>query len=608
MFVKKNDDKNTYIQIVTLLIMLIIFTGVIFQYVVAHNNEIIGISSEKVIENLENIHEQLVAINQKVIRTQGSSATYDYIFNNIENNLKIYNWKIGNFQFQDPEISIIYDEKVKQKVMLIRKDVMNLSADSKYLKNILIYLDKIENNTSEPYKYDMRVEVYKEYFYLWFTVALILLMFLFWIYEKQIKEPLCTIQDNLKKISSNNLLINNESYDESIQLLISHFNEMVIKSDSMKKMSLSLSQHKDIEEMVLEVYNTFKKHIPFDRIDLDIYDSTKNFFIAFKSISSDGKIFEDKYSYSADNDYFTKELIDKNMPKIINDMIEYHEVNNLDIIEEFIDSGILSTFAIPLKNGNRKIGILYFSSYKTNQYLESHLQLMDMNADILSASIDKVIFFEDMLFNSLDGFARIAESRDAYMGDHIHRMNEYSKRISEYLETSKCRPTNQKFTKNIFRASTLHDIGKVAVSDLILLKPGKLTFDEFEKIKKHSMIGYGILEQIKKGSWGMDAPIVDMALNIIKYHHEKYDGSGYPEGLIGEDIPLEARIVAIADVFDALTSERVYKPAFTFDESIQLIIENRAKHFDPYIVDELIGNMVDFKNIYDELTRNEEND
>jgi putative two-component system response regulator len=130
----------------------------------------------------------------------------------------------------------------------------------------------------------------------------------------------------------------------------------------------------------------------------------------------------------------------------------------------------------------------------------------------------------------------------------------------------------------LFTASPLHDIGKVVIPDAILEKPGKLTRQEFDIVKKHTIVGYEILK-------GSNSPLLRVAAKIALTHHEKYDGSGYPEGLSGNDIPMAGRICALSDVFDALTSQRPYKKAWTVKDAVAEVRRNRGKHFDPVLVD-----------------------
>ncbi len=183
--------------------------------------------------------------------------------------------------------------------------------------------------------------------------------------------------------------------------------------------------------------------------------------------------------------------------------------------------------------------------------------------------------------------ARLAESRDQETGDHLSRMRMYSYMIAKELaNVSQYKHyIDQKYINNIYYSSPLHDIGKVGISDTILLKPGKLTSDEFEIMKGHTLIGGRTLEDAEKQLCNKSKTFLSMGKKIAYCHHEKWDGTGYPFGLKGNDIPLSARIVAVADVYDALTSKRVYKDAVTHDIARDIIIKGSEKHFDPVIVE-----------------------
>jgi len=138
--------------------------------------------------------------------------------------------------------------------------------------------------------------------------------------------------------------------------------------------------------------------------------------------------------------------------------------------------------------------------------------------------------------------------------------------------------------------SQLHDIGKVAISDTILLKPGKLTDSEFETIKTHTEIGYDMLR-------GSHSEVVQVGALIARTHHERWDGAGYPQGLAHDAIPLEGRIAAVADVFDALTSDRVYRPAFPFRDAVRMLAAERESHFDPTLADAFVSALPDVERV-----------
>jgi putative two-component system response regulator len=194
--------------------------------------------------------------------------------------------------------------------------------------------------------------------------------------------------------------------------------------------------------------------------------------------------------------------------------------------------------------------------------------------------------------------AKLAESRDQDTGFHLERMREYCRVLAEELSGwSKYRDeVDGEYTQLIYLTSPLHDIGKVAVPDQVLLKPGRLTAEEFEIMKKHAVFGAETLEAAARAH--PEAKFLAMAHDIALSHHERYDGQGYPHGLSGEQIPLSARITALADVYDALTNKRVYKPSFDHQTARSLILEGRGTQFDPDVVDAFVRREQQFVEIH----------
>jgi putative two-component system response regulator len=179
---------------------------------------------------------------------------------------------------------------------------------------------------------------------------------------------------------------------------------------------------------------------------------------------------------------------------------------------------------------------------------------------------------------TVERLAIAAEYRDDKTASHIHRMSRCCALLAARagLESERC--------ELIRMASLMHDVGKIGIPDHILLKPGKLTTEEFEVVKTHAAVGHRILS-------GSSSKLLQVASVIALTHHERYDGSGYPNGLSGTDIPVEGRIAAVADVFDALTNDRVYRPAFTLDQAVDMMTEERGTHFDPTLLDLLLDSM-----------------
>ncbi len=181
--------------------------------------------------------------------------------------------------------------------------------------------------------------------------------------------------------------------------------------------------------------------------------------------------------------------------------------------------------------------------------------------------------------------ARLAESRDPETGSHLDRVRCYVRVIAKGLigRDQYEGIVDDQYVRLIYQTSPLHDIGKVGIPDMVLLKPGRLSDREFEVMKTHTTLGARTLAAaVERFPY---APFLRMAHDIAAYHHERFDGSGYPEGLAGEEIPLAARIMALADVYDALISKRVYKEAFSVDIAHSIILQESGSHFDPDLVE-----------------------
>jgi len=210
--------------------------------------------------------------------------------------------------------------------------------------------------------------------------------------------------------------------------------------------------------------------------------------------------------------------------------------------------------------------------------------------DLGNENDDTAFVKSEMMSVAMDSVFRlttVAEYKEGAIKGHLKRISAYSSLIAKKLGFPEYR------VRMIEVASMMHDIGKVGISDNILLKPGKLTPDEFEEIKKHTTIGAHILMGSRHG-------LLRLASVIALSHHEKYDGTGYPQGLIGEAIPLSGRIVALADVFDALTSRRVYKPPFPMKKSLEIMAAESKKHFDPVILKHFLQSEDVLKKIMEE--------
>lgn len=246
---------------------------------------------------------------------------------------------------------------------------------------------------------------------------------------------------------------------------------------------------------------------------------------------------------------------------------------------------LLALYVALLPILRRTLRALDFSNRELRRHAEDLNKNLAKRAEIedrLRTTIKELERSEDQLaLSQEETIIRLSiavESRDAETGSHIERMGRYCALLAHKLgwSSDEC---------DLLRvASPLHDVGKIAIPDAVLQKPGALTPEERKQMEEHAAIGHRILA-------GSDSPLLDLAARIAMTHHEKWDGSGYPNGLKGEDIPIEGRIAAVADVFDALTSDRVYRPAMPLDKALSILQEGRGSHFDPQVLDKFFSSI-----------------
>lgn len=229
-----------------------------------------------------------------------------------------------------------------------------------------------------------------------------------------------------------------------------------------------------------------------------------------------------------------------------------------------------------------------------NAYLESEVK----------KRTEEVVAIQDVTIHAM---ASMAETRDNETGNHIRRTQHYVKLLAEKL---RYHPHFVKFLDDdktiemLFKSAPLHDIGKVGIPDAILLKPDRLTKEEFEVMKSHTTLGRDAIIHAEK-NLGIEVPFLQYAKEIAYSHQEKWDGSGYPQGLAGEEIPISARLMAVADVYDALISRRVYKMPMPHEDAVKIMLEGKGQHFDPDVIDAFMECQAEFKAIGEKYSDSE---
>ena len=229
--------------------------------------------------------------------------------------------------------------------------------------------------------------------------------------------------------------------------------------------------------------------------------------------------------------------------------------------------------------------------------LEEHNRRLEQ---IVAAQVRKI---SESQMATIFALAKLAENRDTDTGEHLERVQEYCRVLTVGIKEASCysRLVDDDFVANICQASPLHDVGKVAIPDRVLLKPGRLTADEFEIMKTHAPIGAQTLMAVLARY--PDNTFVRMGIDIARSHHERWDGKGYPEGLAGEDIPLAARLMAVVDVYDAFRSDRCYREGLDHVTTRGIVLEGRATQFDPVVTDKFLELEGVFREIYARTSR-----
>ncbi len=333
-------------------------------------------------------------------------------------------------------------------------------------------------------------------------------------------------------------------------------------------------------------------------IRANTYDLQLNLMNVYKSRGGYGYIaFDNKGRFLSSDDFalmLFPELndvpVDSQIPSSCADLIHFLHYNdrnwkwnehcNQDFKITCNDKSAICTIHQISTKGNR-LGYLFELRDDTEQ--QNYIKGINLHNEELKKLIEEktqqVIVMQESI---IKGMATMVESRDNSTGGHILRTSDCIKIFADELlkhpELTSCTPS---FCSNVIKAAPMHDLGKIAVDDSILRKPGRFTEEEYSKMKNHAAKGAVIVAKVLDEI--EDVEFKNIAINVAHYHHEKWDGSGYPEHLKGTEIPLEARIMALADVFDALVSKRCYKEAKSFDEAFEIIEHDLGHHFDPEI-------------------------
>lgn len=263
--------------------------------------------------------------------------------------------------------------------------------------------------------------------------------------------------------------------------------------------------------------------------------------------------------------------------KKIKENPEFRSIPIILISRESRTDDIVKAFA----SGANDLMTTPFKLEEVRERIAKQIKLRDLQNSADKSEVERIT---NEQMETIFSLAKLAQSKDDDTGHHLERVKRYCKILAvELTKPIYKQEITRQFIKDLELAAPLHDVGKVGIADEIVLKPDKLTEAEFEQMKQHTIIGYNMLKDVQN-QFG-DSKFIKMAMNIARYHHERYDGTGYPDQKSGEEIPLSARIVSLCDVYDALRETRVYKETFSHEKSVEIIKGSSKKQFDPVIIE-----------------------
>jgi len=298
-----------------------------------------------------------------------------------------------------------------------------------------------------------------------------------------------------------------------------------------------------------------KKYAFIDRIAIALYESRTDMLRTYVD-STHGYSPLHHYEARLSDTPSLFHIVESGQPRVINDL-EKHASSNKTHTQNIITHGYQASYTMPIFDNGMFIGFIFIDSCKKNCFRSNVLSFLDMIGHLVSITVAHEIFAIEAMAATLHTASDINHSNDTKSGVYLDRMAHYSKMIAEGIAVQ--HQLSDEFIQNLFTYAPLHDIGKIGIPDALLLKPGKLNHAEYEIMKQHVESGRGIIDAMLANIGAENFKHIDMLRNIVEYHHEAIDGTGYVCGLAGNEIPIEARIVAVADVFNALTSYRTYK-------------------------------------------------
>ncbi|QSZ40636.1 HD domain-containing protein [Sulfurimonas aquatica] len=355
-----------------------------------------------------------------------------------------------------------------------------------------------------------------------------------------------------------------------------------------------LTKKSSLQEKLINIHHSLSDRFPFVvRIAVAVYDHKTKVLKTFLHSSAEENPLE-HYQSLLDNAPSLKSILKSAKPRVINDLLELEEITH-EHTKKINAQGYRASYTLPIYNEGQFVGFLFFNADKKDVFNEEVLNELDLYAHIISLYVVNEFGAIETMNAAIKTTGNLSHIRDPETGKHLDRMSHYSRIIAKELADKYDLDDN--YIEHIFMFAPLHDIGKIGIPDSILLKPAALNSDEMAVMQTHASIGSEMVSDLLQNFGLSSFEHVDVLHNIAMHHHEAVDGSGYPKGIKGNEIPLEARIIAVADVFDALTSKRCYKEAWSNEEAIETLIKLADVTLDKDCVNALVKNITDIEEV-----------
>ncbi|MDP2239176.1 MAG: HD-GYP domain-containing protein [Burkholderiales bacterium] len=358
----------------------------------------------------------------------------------------------------------------------------------------------------------------------------------------------------------------------------------------------ALSKSVPLDSKLASIHEALYAELDFvDRISVAAYDPATDLLKTFLA-SSPGRNDLVRYEARLSESPSLAEILRVGRPRIVNDLDIFRTAKHVHT-KIIAEAGYRYSYTFPMYLNGSFWGFIFFNSRTPGPLAGPALRTLDVYAHLISTVVTAEMLAVRILAAAVKTAHDMVHYRDPETGAHMDRMARYSRLIAQHLAATGTASLDDAMIERIFEFAPLHDIGKIALPDRILLKPGRLSDVERDEMKQHTVRGLAMIEAITHNFGLEHLDGLDLLRHIAESHHEKMDGSGYPNGLHGREIPIEARIIAVADVFDALTSPRPYKPTWSNDEAYAWLRKLARSKFDEDCVEALIFNAKKVKEI-----------